>query len=846
MTKYYTNVFQIKSDIYHYYFENGKRKQEKIRFKPVLGVPTEEKTGWTDIHGNNVGPIQFDSIFQMYSWRKENEDLKDEIYGDIAPIYQFLTGKYTKELEPDYVNIYRVLNLDIEVDSIDGFPYPEQANYPVTAITGHDLYKNVFYVFGTKPYTPKADNVKYILCKDEENLLTKFINFVNKFRPDIITGWNTFGFDIPYIVNRAKKILERGYWKLLSPVGVVSEKKGKTPMDPDGYNIVGVSHLDYMVLYKKFTPEKRESYSLNAISGIELDEQKVNYHEEYENLADLLRKNYTLYIDYNIRDTELIGLINDKCKFIELAITLAYLAKVNFDDVFGSVKIWDCLVYNEMYHQKMMINPKKAYPNREDFPGGFVKEPDPGLREWLVVFDITSSYPNQIVSGNLSPETLIERPPGELLKITNQLEKIDGYVSPEKLKLIGLTDLLKKENLSVASNGQFFNRNKKGLFPKIVDRILTNRKILKKKAKVLYGELETMKKDSKSELEIEKKQEEYYSTDAKQNAIKIMMNSFYGVFANIYFRWYDLRLASAVTSNGQVCLKGPIQYLEQNAPKIDIIYGDTDSVFMGMTKILAGRFKDKKVSPEEKREFLVKFSNEYVNPLISQYYENMTDAMNMPRNTFEMDFETIADKTIMTGPKKRYIMNKVWDDGYLVPFDGKPKLKIRGIEIRRSSTPMVAREFLTDLVNLVIKSGDNNTCIDFIDEFREKWDKMDFDEVSNPRGVNGMDKYTMESKGKPIQVRASLLYNQALKDFKLKRYPIIRSGDKIKYTYVKVPNHFNQNVIGFINKFPKEFRGVFEIDHKLQFEKSVLSPIQSIFNALGWFTEKSNSIADFF
>lgn len=342
---------------------------------------------------------------------------------------------------------------------------------------------------------------------------------------------------------------------------------------------------------------------------------------------------------------------------------------------------------------------------------------------------------------------------------------------------------------------------------------------------------------------IELKTNEWASTDAIQYSLKIMLNSFYGVFSNIYFRYFDLRLAAAVTSNGQVSIRGPLKYLEEKIPILNVEYADTDSLFISLKKILDKRFPDG-ATTDERRQFAKKVSADRIVPILDEYYERMTNALNTYKNTYEMDFETIADNTIFVG-KKRYVMNQVFKDGYDLPLDGKPDLKVRGIEVVRTSTPMFIRDELRNLVERILISNSNDECLKIIETIRAEFKKSPFEKVAFPRTANIKD-YTLESKSLPIHIRGALTYNRAIKDMDL-NVEIIRNGDKVRFCYIKVPNHLGGNIIACPgDKMPEQLLERFEIDYDTQFEKSFLAPVKLIFDALQWNTEQIASLENFF
>ncbi len=846
--KFYTHVAQQKQFIHHYYIEDGKRKTSKVRFQPSLGVKCEKDTGWHDIHGQNVGIIKFDNIFEMYSWKKENKDQAD-IYNDVTPTYQFIAEEYPNDIVPisfDEFKNMKVFILDIEVYSTEGFPFPAEARWPVTAITIMDMYKNKFVTLACGDYdNSQNENVNYIKCEDEAELLTKFINLMEVQRPDIISGWNSEYFDIPYIVNRAKNLLEPGAVKRMSPMGEVSAYKLSDT--EEGYHIKGISHLDYLQIYKKTSRAQRENYRLDTVAKAELGEGKLDYHAEFDNLADLYENDYQKYINYNIKDVDLIAQMNHKLSFLEIKLTQSYYAKVNFEDSFGSVKIWDIMVYNEMLKEKMLTSPKKHHV-KQDFPGGFVFEPTPGMKPWLAVPDITSSYPNNIRALNISPETLVPRSElsDELIEIQDHVRMMDW--SPHNQSFIDInhefghyTEILQQYDVSLSANGEFFTKDKEGLFPRLVSKVFDTR-VAKK------GEAKALKKQMKEEGSTEELENAFKTADALQYALKIFMNSFYGVFSNTHFRYYDIRLAAAVTTMGQLSIKGPAFMLEDALPGMKVEYIDTDSLFIGLDPFVRGRFGDDydTTSTADKRRFCKEFTTKGLNPLLSDYYQTQVDVLNLFKNTYEMDFEAIAEDTIFVG-KKRYIMQLVYDDGYDCDLSKRLPLKKRGVELVRSNTPQYARTHLENLVNLIFDTQDNNECIAMLEKAKTEFMTLPFEDVGRPTGVNGVNRYQYGEKSVPINVRAVHVYNRALKKLKLKHIPAIQDGTKIKYCYIKTPNIFdNENVIACENKLPDELRKHIEIDYDTQYKKTFESPASIIFRALDWQIEKIASLESFF
>ncbi len=507
---FYTNVVVQGNQVYHFYIdENGKRKKEQVRFEPTLAVRTNTKTPYTDIHGNYLQVKTFGNNMQMWGWKKKKQDY-EEIFGDIGVPYEFIGRTYPNDIGVPDLSLLKIFNIDIETDSgINGeFPSAEEAKYHITLITIHDMNKDKFYTFGhTFDYTPEDKRVVYWKYDNEREMMSAFLHWFRKQRPDVVTGWNIEGYDIPYIVNRIEHILpENESPILLSPVNELEEFK--TEMNNQSYRIKGIAIMDYMKAYKKLELKPIENYKLDTVARHE----KVMHKLEYEgSLAELYRENFKLYVDYNIKDTEVVSAIDKKKKFLTVLFTLSYMGKVNFEDSFGSVKIWDCLIYNVFLKKNILVPPKK-FNSRQQFPGGYVKEPIPGLYPWLMVEDITSSYPNQIISGNISPETIIDAGdlPDELFEIHERFKQIDwlsgdGFIDIDT-ELENVTSLLKKHNMSMLANGEFFTTEKYGLFPITVDGIFQGRKQKKEEAKVLKEKLNNLKNEREDLL---KKLERY-------------------------------------------------------------------------------------------------------------------------------------------------------------------------------------------------------------------------------------------------------------------------------------------------------------------------------------------------
>lgn len=827
MEKTLVNVYQESSNsIKHIYLQDGKIHHDSVKFKPFLGVyDKNSKSGWTDIYGKPIKIRQFDSISEMREWKKENKEFFD-ILGDVNPTIQFIATEYKKDI-PFSKDGLKIFNIDIEVHA-DSFPIPEQAKYPINAITINEMISNMYITFATGDYVKKNPNEVYMKCSSECDLIEQFLEFWNKHNAPIITGWNIDGFDIPYLVNRITNVFDVETAKKLSK----DRKIGKhETSDTSGNSVITYSlqgHIiwDYLNLYKKYTQEKRESYSLDNISKVELGDEKIKYHDEYENLSDLYLKDFQTFIEYNIKDTNLVWQLDQKLRYIDLAMTIMHKAKCQPEQIFKTVGPWDCIIYNRLLKKKVLCPPSK-HNSKIDFVGGYVAEPVPGLYEWVEVVDIVSSYPNQLISFNMSPETILpdSQLPDDLLKFKMKYTGIEKCVDIDQLEADSA--VLKKYNVSFTSNGYFFKNDKQGILPEIFSDFFAQRKAYKKDIK---------------KFEAEGLKHEAIVADLFQYTMKILLNSGYGFLSNIYSRYFDIRIAEAITSNGQVCVRGATKAITDKF-KIKCIYNDTDSSFFDLAPIIKKRFGHLDVDKKTKLDFLLKFDEECIQPELKRFFTKMANNMNMRNLTIGMEAECIADGTLFVA-KKRYIMNKVWDEGkYLLD---NPKRKIRGVEIVRSSTPMIVRDKLKKAVDIIFTTMDNEKLVEFVEEFKEEFYKLPIETIAFPRSVT-MGDYTLSSKGLPIGVKAALVYNKLLQikglDTKLQK---IQDSDKIKFCYIVQPNIMQSHVLGFINKMPVELLSTFKINYNEQFKTAFINPLENIISAIGWSTERSRSLEDFF
>ena len=517
-------------------------------------------------------------------------------------------------------------------------------------------------------------------------------------------------------------------------------------------------------------------------------------------------------------------------KLIELALTMAYDAKVNYNDVFYQVRMWDTIIYNYLKKKGIVIPPKEQTDKDEKYAGAYVKEPTPGVYDWVVSFDLNSLYPHLIMQYNISPETILdERHP------TASVDKILGeQISFEMYK-----------DYAVCANGAMFRKDKKGFLPELMEKMYGERVIFKKrmlKAKQEYEKTPT--------VALEK---EIARCNNIQMAKKISLNSAYGAIGNQYFRYYKLENAEAITLSGQVSIRwiegkmnGYLNKLLQTEDVDYVVASDTDSIYLNMGPLVDKFFSGKSDDKAAIVSILDKICQEKLEPFIESSYQKLADYVSAYDQKMQMKRENIADRGIWTA-KKRYILN-VWNSEGVQYTE--PKLKVMGIESVKSSTPAPCRQMLKDAFKILM-TGTEDEMIKFIDTKREEFKKLPPEEISFPRSVSDVIKYKAHSeiyiKGTPIHVRGALLFNHyILKNNLDNKYSLIRNGEKIKFCYLKKPNSIHENVISFIQDFPKELGIDKYVDYDLQFEKSFLEPLKAILDSIGWSVEKTVNLELFF
>lgn len=838
---FYTNVAQQGNFIYCVgYDKNGEKFYLKQEYHPNLFIKSKsDNPQFRALDGTPLDEIRPGNIFDTKEFLKSYTGISNFNYWGMEKwVFNYIVDTFKGNIEYD-ISKFKTAFIDIETECERGFPDIQNPDDEILIITLE--CNDVYHVFFSEKYgkfeTTDRD-VKTYAYKTEFEMLNGFINFFKSQEYDILSGWYTDGFDVPYIINRCNKVVGQKKTNELSPWGMIKPKTIRSVRgDIESYDIVGVNHLDYQTAYLKFSGSRPENYKLDTVAFEELGEKKLDY-SEYTSIKDLYKLDFAKYVRYNIQDVRILKKLNEKKNIISLIISMALEAKVNLLDVFKQTRLWDSNFYNYLLARNIVIPRMPETGDRRPFEGGYVKDTIPGRYKWCVSFDLDALYPHLIMWMNLSPETFV----GQVEVNIDHL--IAGRDLPE------LRDA-KKNDWAFSANGCYFRRDVRGFIPELMDKLYAERKAFKKEMLRLKKHIE----DNKATLtanEIAEFNKKISTLNVLQSVRKENLNSCYGSLAQNGFRFFDRELARAITLSGQLAAQWMARKFNEflnkqfKTNKDWVVAIDTDSVHLSLDYMVQQLMEKKPdLTNEQIVDILDKFADGTLQKYINNSYEELAEYMNAYEQKLAMKRETIADQGVFL-KKKKYAYHVYDLEG--VRFK-EPIIKVTGMDIVKSSTPKYCRDELKDCLRIVFE-GSREELVDKIAKVKSGFVKLPFEEVAIPSGASDMETYankqTIYSKGCPIHVRAGLIYNKVLEDKGLdKKYEKILSGDKMKFSYMKMPNPLFENVFGVAVTLPPELNLEKYVDHDAQFDRAFMSPLRGIAEAIDWDLTNKSSLEDF-
>ena len=844
----YLNVQAIGSNILERYIgEDGTEHRRKVTYEPTLFTHSNKPTGFKDIYGKFCKPKKFDTMNQARQWKKETEGMMEVLGMDDFGI-AYIADHYP-ERAPNLSQI-RIANIDIEVPAPE-FPSPNEVKWEIKTIVHYDSILDEYHLFGIpkdfQNWSRKEsviekdilDKVKYHECSSERDLLQKWLAFWKEFCPNVVTGWNIEGFDLPYIGGRISDVLGETALKSMSPWNRCSmgTKRDTFGNETNSLKIVGVDVLDYLDLYKKFTFNPRANFRLDYIGLCEVKQQKLEFKQS--GYLEFYNEDYQRFCDYNIMDVELVKRIDEKLRLLQLAITMGYYAGINFDVTLATLKPWDAIIFNNLKKTQTVV-PHNARDIKEKFIGAYVKEPIPGYYLDIIAFDLTSLYPKIIDQCNISPETI-------------RGHFVGDYGLLDQIEALSLgTFKIPHGEFSSSANGMLYTKDFKGVIPIEIDKVFRERK--KHKGKML----EAGRNKEQAKRDGDKKAELHWASietqeDVEQMTRKIQINSLYGALGNQYFRFYNKNNAEAVTSFGQLAIKWVARAMNKflnekcKTENVDyIIYGDTDSIYVDFNVMMKKIGRDH-LTGNERVDVLDKLGKLVEKAVINPAYDELTVHMNNKEKCMFMDREVIA----ITGfflAKKRYALN-VWDN------EGtryaKPKLKILGLETQRSSTPVMASDELKACIDIILQK-DEKSLQEHVVKVKKQWMAADYPVISYVSSANNILKYgdsnMMPMKGCPGHIKGVLAYNRTAL---ARKFDAIQEGEKVALVKLKEPNRYGVPVMAYPSgaELPNEIDPVYlksVIDYNILYKEKFLGPLESICTAIKWDYEKSYNLSSFF
>lgn len=850
---------------YIMYFEDNKGKSHSIYNDRVSRFSTLKKS-------------EFEREKRMHSGKKLFES-------DINPVFRCLSENYLKIDAPKLHTCF--FDIEVDFDPAKGFSPPSDPFNPVTAVSLYLDWLDQLICLAVPPshmtYETAQEAIKdfpdTMLFRTEKELFDVFFTLIED--ADVMSGWNSEGYDIPYMVNRVTRVMSKDDTRKFCLLGQFPKKRTyeRFGKEEETFDLVGRIHLDYLALYKKYNYESRHSYKLDAIGELEVGEKKTEYEGS---LDQLYNKDFKKFIEYNRQDTMLLKKLDDKLQFMELANQMAHENTVLLPTVMGSVAMIEMAIMNEAHERGFVVPDKKR--NRDEgsqgqAAGAYVMNPKKGLHDWIGSIDINSLYPSVIRALNMAPETIVgqvrqaltsqymDERGLELAKKKSRYKKGDASVEGPIL-WEGLFSSLeytaiqnqergtmltidyedgRSDDMSAAqiwkmiydsnnpyilsANGTIFRSDVEGVIPGLLSKWYSDRKIMQAKLR-----------ESKTKEDIE-----YW--DKRQLVRKILLNSAYGALLNEHCRFYDKRIGQSVTLTGRSVTKHMSAYVNEIMTGVydhvgdSMVYGDTDSCYFSAWPMLKDELP-KDMPIDEKKQMFIDLYESMSDQCNESFPGFMEKSFHCPRSKGEIikgGREVCGDRGLFI-TKKRYAINIYDNEGKRTDINNAMKVKAMGLDLKRADTPKYIQEFLMEVLEMALSGKEREDIIEKIKEFKITLGQQDSWTKGSPKGVNKLTSYTMlEKKSKtgranmPGHVRAAMNWN-TLKRVHGDNYSMeIMDGFKVVVCKLK------QNPLGYTSiayptdqlRLPQWFKDL-PFDDNLMESTLVDEKISNLLGVLKW------------
>ena len=840
---------------------------ERVNFKVTQesSLYYEHKNGKHEsIFNTKLKKQTFANLFHRAKFIKENKHLN---YFDIqTPQREFLQNMFHEVNHRDdfALNPLKTQMIDIEVAVEKEFPHAHLAKYPVNLITVHDSFEKKYHVFAWGNVEKRFDDPEcevdwtdVILhkCDSEHELFMEWIRWMESDYPDVLSGWNSRGFDIPYLINRGEFVVGEENILRISPCRKFRKEQFVsriTGVPCDTYSIAGITHLDYLILYRdKFSYKNLVNFKLDTVCEEELGARKIHYDGTYE---EFWKNDFQLYTEYNIRDVELLVKLEEKLQYVQLVRQICNMGLVEYEAIYKSLPyvIGSAMVAEKKETGKLFPTPQNVDYEEIDakYPGAFVMDPVVGRYNSVMSMDLNSLYPSIMVTLNVCPST-------KFAKIIHRDD--DGGVTIRTVKG-KVKQLTKKEYEAIlelhcteSSYDVLFLKptKQKGCIPKFLENLYATRREAKNtmldwqmKVSNIKSEMKSqnLSDDEKAQLQVQLEEAQLNDQrfGTKQLVLKIVLNTMYGILGNRYSPIFDTDLAGSITMTGQNIIKSSQAFVNAYFRKVYnidydvVIYGDTDSFYFNakpLSDAIIG--EDGDLNDLDNIDKICKEGDRFAKIINKFCFEKIVkDKLHSTMDWIQFKREMFSSGA-MFFKKKRYIARVRNDEG--VPVD---KFKYVGVELTRQEIPPIVKSKLKEFVEVSFKEyWDNNKAQEKMGEIYDWFLKLDQTDIACVSGINSWkegDGFLRAAKGAGLHLRGSIYYNQLVDKMKLSgQYDEIQQGSKVRYVLLK-DNHYKINVISYPDVYPDEFREHFVADYDKMFAKAVTAPLKHFFTVNKW------------